>query len=35
MSFTIGNSSEYRMWGNGIALPCALYLMEGIEEEFD
>lgn len=23
---------EYRMWGNGIALPCALYLMEGIKD---
>lgn len=22
--------SEYEMWGNGIALPCALYVMEGI-----
>ena len=26
------NSSEYKMWGNGIALPCALYCMEGIKE---
>ena len=24
------DSSEYKMWGNGIALPCALYVMEGI-----
>lgn len=23
-------SAEYRLWGNGIALPCALYVMEGI-----
>ena len=26
------DSAEYKMWGNGIALPCALYIMEGIEE---
>lgn len=26
------DSSEYKMWGNGIALPCALYVMEGIED---
>lgn len=21
---------EYKMWGNGVALPCVLYVMEGI-----
>ena len=26
------DSSEYKMWGNGIALPCAQYVMEGIAE---
>lgn len=26
------DSAEYKMWGNGIALPCALYVMEGIED---
>ena len=26
------DSSEYKMWGNGIALPCALYVMQGIKE---
>lgn len=26
------DSAEYKMWGNGIALPCALYVMEGITE---
>ena len=26
------DSSEYKMWGNGIALPPALYVMEGIAE---
>lgn len=26
------DSSEYKMWGNGIALPCAVYVMEGISE---
>lgn len=27
------DSAEYRMWGNGIALPTALYVMQGIAEE--
>jgi DNA (cytosine-5)-methyltransferase 1 len=27
------DSSEYKMWGNGIALPCALYVMQGIAIE--
>lgn len=26
------DSSEYKMWGNGIALPTALYCMQGISE---
>lgn len=26
------DSSEYKMWGNGIALPNALYIMQGIAE---
>ena len=26
------DSAEYRMWGNGIALPCAQYIMDGIAE---
>lgn len=26
------DSSEYKMWGNGIALPCALYVMQGIAQ---
>ena len=26
------DSAEYKMWGNGIALPNALYVMRGIEE---
>lgn len=26
------DSAEYKMWGNGIALPCALYVMQGIKE---
>lgn len=29
------DSAEYKMWGNGIALPCALYVMEGIAEELE
>lgn len=24
------DSAEYKMWGNGIALPCALFVMQGI-----
>lgn len=24
------DSAEYKMWGNGIALPCAWYVMQGI-----
>lgn len=26
------DTPEYRMWGNGVALPCVLYVMEGITE---
>lgn len=26
------DSAEYLLWGNGIALPCILYIMEGIAE---
>ena len=26
------DSSEYKMWGNGIALPCALYVLQGIKD---
>lgn len=26
------DTPEYRMWGNGVALPCVLYVMEGINE---
>jgi DNA (cytosine-5)-methyltransferase 1 len=29
------DSSEYKMWGNGIALPTALYVMQGIKEVLD
>lgn len=27
------DSAEYKMWGNGIALPNALYVMQGIEDQ--
>ena len=30
-----GDAAEYKMWGNGMALPCALYVMEGAEEYFN
>ena len=26
------DSAEYRMWGNGVALPCVIYVMEGIAD---
>ena len=26
------DSSEYKMWGNGIALPCAVFVMQGIAD---
>lgn len=26
------DTPEYRMWGNGVALPCVLYVLEGISE---
>ncbi len=29
------DSSEYKMWGNGIALPTALYVMQGIAERMN
>lgn len=27
------DSARYKMWGNGMALPCVLYVMEGIANE--
>lgn len=27
------DAPEYKMWGNGVALPCVLYIMQGIAEE--
>ena len=27
------NSAEYKMWGNGMALPCVLYVIEGLAAE--
>lgn len=26
------DTAQYKMWGNGVALPCVLYIMEGIAE---
>lgn len=26
------DTPEYRMWGNGVALPCVLYVLEGVAE---
>ena len=26
------DSAEYKMWENGVALPCVLYVMEGIRQ---
>ena len=28
-------SAEYKMWGNGIALPPALYVFQGIQDAFN
>ena len=25
------DGAEYKMWGNGIALPCALYVVQGVQ----
>lgn len=30
---TGSDSARYKMWGNGMALPCVLYVMEGIANE--
>lgn len=27
------DAAQYKMWGNGMALPCVLYVMQGITEE--
>ena len=29
------DSAEYKLWGNGVALPCVLYVMEGIKEALE
>lgn len=29
------DTAEYRLWGNGIALPCALYVMQGIADTYE
>lgn len=26
------DAAQYKMWGNGMALPCVLYVMQGIAE---
>ena len=26
------DSAEYRLWGNGVALPCVIYIMNGIAQ---
>ena len=26
------DAPEYKMWGNGMAFPCMLYIMEGVQE---
>lgn len=28
-------SAEYRLWGNGVALPCVHYVMSAIKRQFD
>lgn len=29
----VSDSALYKMWGNGIALPCAVFVMEGIASQ--
>ena len=29
------DAAQYKMWGNGMALPCVLYVMQGIAEKKD
>ena len=29
------DSAEYKMWGNGIAIPCAAFVLEGIAEKLE
>ena len=29
------DSAEYKMWGNGIALPPALYVLQGMMDTFE
>ena len=29
------DGAKYKLWGNGISLPCFLYVMEGIREVLD
>ena len=29
------DAPEYKMWGNGMALPCAMYVTEGIAEIYE
>ena len=29
------DSAEYKMWGNGIALPCAAFVLEGVADEVE
>lgn len=31
MNNPYSESAEYRMWGNGVALPCVWFIMEGIK----
>lgn len=31
--FPLADAPEYKMWGNGVSLPCVLYVMEGIAIE--
>ena len=29
------DSAEYKMWGNGVALPCVIFILEGIKKAVD
>ena len=28
------DSAEYKMWGNGVALPCAAFVLKGLKQEW-
>lgn len=31
----VSDAAQYKMWGNGMALPCVMYVMEGVKEALE